>query len=70
MSKLTPEQRHAEFLSIFQNNIPGKPYMRVKQIADILCCTRVTVRTYCMEKSPRPIPESKLKILKRGLGLE
>lgn len=50
------------------SKIPGKRYQRLKRIAEILVCKPNTVRIWLLKDTHRPIPESKLTILRREIS--
>jgi len=61
---MTPDQRRAEFDRVFEA-LPGRNIDRIRQVCEVLYCQPNTVRIWRMKRSPRIIPEAKLRMLQR-----
>lgn len=67
---MTPTERHAEFALLYAA-IPGRNIDKLNRVAGILCCKTNTIRIAMLKTgNAKPLPESKLRILRRELERE
>ena len=67
---MTPAERHAEFAQLFAA-IPGRNIDKLNKVASILCCKTNTIRIARLKTdNAKPLPEAKLRILRRELARE
>lgn len=66
---MNTEQRHAEFNKIIEM-LPGKNADKLRKICELLECGEVTARRWQTPKCNRPIPEHKIKILKKLMAID